>query len=83
MRSLILGKGTVSDKTYNSSMIPAWMMRKGIWEEKGNKGSFTLCTYSGGTQAVLGNFFFNISWNVFGLKSYESAQPVEERTKNM
>lgn len=69
-------------------MIPAWMMSKVIWEGKGNKGSFTLYTYSGGTEVVLGNLLFfyiyiYISWNVFGLKSYESAQPVEEKTKNM
>lgn len=81
MRLLILGKGSVSDKTHNSSMIPAWMMRKVIWEWK-DKGSFTLCIYSGETEAVLGNFFFNISCNVFGLKSYESAQPVEKKMKN-
>lgn len=29
MRSLILGKGSASDKSHNSSMIPAWMVRKG------------------------------------------------------
>lgn len=28
MRSLSLGKGSVSDKSHNSSMIPAWMVRK-------------------------------------------------------
>lgn len=46
-------------------MIPAWMMREVTWEEKGNKGSFTLCSYSGGTEAVLGNFFFNIYHGTF------------------
>lgn len=79
----MLGKGSLSDKTHNSNRIPAWMMRKATREGKGNKGSFTLCTYSGGTEAVLGNFFLYIPWKVFGLKNYESAQPVEEKMKNM